>query len=87
VFMGRNIISWGARKQPTISRSSTEAKYKSLANATAEVMLVQSILAELGTSLKRAPCIWCDNIGATYLTVNLAFHGRMKHIEIDYHFI
>jgi hypothetical protein len=82
-----NLISWSAQKQPTASRSSTKAEYKSLANATAEVMWVQSILTELGISLKRATCLWCDNIGATYLTVNPTFHGRMKHIEIDYRFV
>jgi hypothetical protein len=80
VLLGPNIISWSAQKQPTISRSSTEAKYKSLTNATTEVIWVQSILTELGISLKRAPCLWCDDIGATYLTINPAFHGRMKHI-------
>jgi hypothetical protein len=44
-------------------------------------------LTELGISLKRAPCLWCDNFWATYLIVNPSFHGRMKHIEIDYHFV
>jgi hypothetical protein len=36
VYVGLNLVSWNARKQATIS--STEAEYKSLANATAEVM-------------------------------------------------
>jgi hypothetical protein len=26
-------------------------------------------------------------MGAKYLASNLVFHGRMKHIEVDYHFI
>jgi len=48
VFLGDNLISWTARKQPTVSRSSTEAEYKALANATAEMLWVQKLLTELG---------------------------------------
>jgi hypothetical protein len=36
--LGANLISWNARKQATVSRSSTEAEYKALANATAEII-------------------------------------------------
>jgi len=38
IFCGSNLISWSAKKQPTVSRSSTEAEYKAMANATAEVI-------------------------------------------------
>jgi hypothetical protein len=48
VYVGSNLVSWNARKQAMVSRSSTEAEYKSLANATAEVMWVQTLLDELG---------------------------------------
>jgi hypothetical protein len=48
VFLGPNLISWCAKKQATVSRSSTEAEYKALANATAEVMWIQKLLDELG---------------------------------------
>jgi hypothetical protein len=87
VFFGSNLISWSARKQATLSRSSTEAEYKALANAMAEVMWIQKLLQELRVPTPRSAQLWSNNIGATYLTCNTVFHEWMKHIEVDYHFI
>jgi histone deacetylase 1/2 len=80
-------VSWSARKQATVSRSSTEAEYKALANATAEVMWIQTLLNELGIQAPRSAKIWCDNIKAKHLSANPVFHARTKHIEVDYHFV
>jgi hypothetical protein len=70
-----------------VSCSSTESEYKAIANAFAEVTWIKSLLKELEVSLSRSPILYCDNIGAKYLTANLLYHARTKHIAIDYHFV
>jgi histone deacetylase 1/2 len=78
VFLGNNLISWTAKKQPTVSRSSTEAEYKALANATAEMIWVQKLLNELGVRHPPKARLWCDNLGATYLSANPVFHAEKE---------
>lgn len=87
VFLGSNLISWSAHKQPTVSRSSTEAEYKTIANATAEIMWIQTLMKEIGIQCPPTAQLWCDNMVAKYLTVNPIFHARTKYIEVDYHFV
>jgi len=62
-------------------------EYWVVANITTELFWIQSFLRETGLLLSSSPPLWYDNISTTYLTVNLVFNARTKHIEIDFHFI
>ena len=86
-FLGGNPISWSSKKQRTVARSSTEAEYRAVAFATADVMWLTNLLSELHVPVSCKPVILCDNIGATYLCSNPVFHSRMKHLSLDYHFV
>lgn len=61
VYLGSNPISWCSKKQATVSRSSTEAEYRSVTMTTAELMWIRYFLRELGINLKHKLAIWCDN--------------------------
>ena len=74
-------------KQATVARSSTEAEYKAMANAMAEVIWIQTLFQELGVLSPAQAQLWHGNIEATYLSQNPVFHACTKHIEIDYHFV
>jgi hypothetical protein len=50
-------------------------------------MWIQSLFRDVGIILFVAPIIYCNNIGATYLSSNPTYHARTKHIEIDYRFV
>jgi hypothetical protein len=60
VFLGDNLVSWSSRKQATVSRSSTKAEYKTIANVTAKSIWIQALLKELGIYLHKPPRLWCD---------------------------
>jgi histone deacetylase 1/2 len=58
-----------------------------MANATTKIIWVEALLRELKVSLHATPCLWCDNLGATYLSANPVFHAHTKHTEIEFHFV
>jgi hypothetical protein len=70
-----------------VSRSSTEAKYKCLANATAELIWLQTLLKEQKIPHHPVGRLWCDNLGAIYLYAKPIFHAHIKHIKVDFHFV
>nr|GEV21365.1 nucleotide-binding, alpha-beta plait [Tanacetum cinerariifolium] len=47
IYLGLNLISWTARKQRMVSRSSTEAEYKALVDTVVELTWLQDLLNEL----------------------------------------
>ena len=86
-FLGGNCISWSAKKQSTVARSSAEAEYRSMASTAAEITWLSFLLRDLGIPLSHPPILHCDNLSALHMTINPVFHGRTKHIELDYHFV
>ncbi|CAL9000527.1 unnamed protein product [Prunus brigantina] len=55
IFFGPNLLTWTAKKQSTVSRSSTEAKYRALAHTAAEIRWFGFLFRELGIPLRSTP--------------------------------
>ncbi|GJZ37739.1 nucleotide-binding alpha-beta plait domain-containing protein [Tanacetum coccineum] len=64
-----------------------KAEYKALADIVAELIWLQALLHKLGIRSSSTLILWCDNLGATYLSTNPIFRTHTKHVEIDYHFV
>lgn len=87
VYLGDNLVSWSSKRQLTVSRSSTEAEYRSVAHTVAETVWLRQLLGELHRPIQQATIVFCDNVSAVYLSCNPVQHRRTKHIEIDIHFV
>ncbi|XP_021749912.1 uncharacterized protein LOC110715633 [Chenopodium quinoa] len=74
VFLGDNLISWFAKRQPTISKSSAEAEYRGVANVVAVSCWLRSLLLKLHCPIKKATIVYCDNVSAVYLSGNPVQH-------------
>ncbi|GJX52458.1 ribonuclease H-like domain-containing protein [Tanacetum coccineum] len=87
VFLGDNLLSWSAKRQVTLSRSSVEAEYRGVATVVAETPWIRNLLRELHTPLFTATLVYWDIVSAVYMSANPVQHQHTKHIEIDIHFI
>ncbi|CAH9109373.1 unnamed protein product [Cuscuta epithymum] len=87
VMLGGSPISWRTKKQVTVSRSSAEAEYRSMATLTCELLWLKGLLSSLGITTSTPIRLFCDNKAAIHIASNPVFHERTKHIELDCHFI
>lgn len=85
-MLGQSPITWKSKKQSTVSRSSSEAEYRTMASAACEVTWLVRLLEELGVNNLTSVTLHCDNQSAIYIAKNPVFHERTKHIEVDCHF-
>lgn len=84
VFLGPNLISWGSKKQITVSRrSSAEAEYRALANTVTELTWIQTLQNCVSHARKDLIC----NLSTILLIANPILHARTKHLELDLYFV
>ncbi|KAL0383103.1 UNVERIFIED_CONTAM: Retrovirus-related Pol polyprotein from transposon RE2 [Sesamum calycinum] len=87
VFLGSALISWKTKKQTTVFRSSTEAKYQSMGATVCDLQWIFYLLRDFGLPAHAPIPMYCDNKAALHIMANPVFHEQTKHLDIDCHIV
>jgi transposase InsO family protein len=85
--LGSGVVSWSSKKQKTIADSMCAAEYMAALEAGRELVWLRTLLRELGFGSTSPTPLLCDNTAAVLLCGDQAFHNRVKHIDVKYHWI
>ena len=87
MFVGGNLVSWKSKKQSVISRSSAKSEYRVMTQSVCDIMWLHQLLMEVDIETPTPAKLWCNNQVVLRIASNPMFHERIKHIEIDCHFV
>ncbi|XP_017974500.1 PREDICTED: uncharacterized mitochondrial protein AtMg00810-like [Theobroma cacao] len=74
ILLGNSLISWKAKKQSVVARSSTKAKYRAMAATCCEVIWLLHLLMDFSIEHSCAVKLFCDNQSALHICRNPIFH-------------
>jgi len=85
--VGKGFITWSSKRQLPTALFSMEVKCHSLNKGSKEATWLQALLNEIGMAENTTTIILCDNQICIKIVNNPIFHARIKHLEIQYHFV
>ena len=85
-YIGNCLVSWMSKKQNSILRSTTEAKYIVIGSCCSQLLWIKKIFKDYGID-QETMVVFCDNTSTIKISKNPILHSRTKHIDIKHHFI
>ncbi|PON63976.1 hypothetical protein PanWU01x14_127430 [Parasponia andersonii] len=86
-FVWGNLVTWRSKKQFVVARNSAEAEFRAIAQDVCELLWLKMPLKELGVEIVQPMKLYCNNKAVVSISYNPVFHDRIKHVEVDKHFI
>src|SRR5258708_23907463 len=83
----RAVIACSAKKQMTITLSSTKVEYMAMTHSGKEAVFLNHLFSDLEIPFKFPISLLVNNQSAITLVENPIFHARSKHIEVRHHWM
>src|SRR5277367_4314992 len=87
ILIGGASVSWSSRLQSVVSLSTTEAEYIAAVEAGKEIIWMRNLLTEFGFDITPPSPLLIDNNLAVTVAKNPEYHGRMKHLDLRFHWL
>ena len=86
-LMAGGPVTWSSKRQATVALSTVEAEYVAMSQCAQQMVWMHSWLSKVGVEYSVLGVISGDNHGAIALIKNTKDHGKVKHINIQHHYI
>jgi len=84
IVMDGGAVSWGSKKQTSVSLSTVEAEFIAASTAVKEILWQRALFNSLGMTLTNPTRLLIDNQGALDLIRNGQINDRTKHIDTKF---
>ncbi|XP_022891292.1 uncharacterized protein LOC111406230 [Olea europaea var. sylvestris] len=82
IFLGDSMISWKAKKQTTVSKSSAEAEYRALALAISELVWISQLLLDFQITKQDPTIMFYDNLTAIHIASIPFFMNELNTLRL-----
>ncbi len=85
--MAGGAVTWSSKRQATVALSTVKAEYVAMSRCVQQMVWMQTWLDEVEIEHVKPGVIKGDSRGAIALAKTMKDHGKVKHIDIQHHYL